>query len=314
MPPIISADNLVKEYDGVRALDRATFDLEQGDLFALVGPNGAGKTTLLRLLTDILKPDSGTLRLFGSADLRGSVSRVGYMPEERGLYKNQSALDTVGYFAELRGIPRRDAKRAAQQALDRVGMGGHAKRKVEELSKGMSQRVQFAATIAHDPDLLILDEPFSGLDPVSSRDIQQVILEMHAFGKTVLLSTHNMEHAEKLCQKLLMLHRGEVRLYGRIGEIKDRYLDRSLEIEHRGELPDLPHVRLEHLGDGKVRLHPEDSLTAQDVLKALVDGGADIVRFEPVVPTLEDIFIRVAGAGGAEALRETQAATESFVI
>jgi ABC-2 type transport system ATP-binding protein len=164
MPPpcIIAAENLVKEYDGVRALDRATFQVESGDLFALVGPNGAGKTTLLRLLTDILKPDSGHLQLFGDKDLRQAVGRVGYMPEERGLYKNQSALETVAYFAELRGIPRRETKRVAQEALDRVGMGGHSKRKVEELSKGMSQRVQFAATIAHDPELLILDEPFSG--------------------------------------------------------------------------------------------------------------------------------------------------------
>jgi ABC-2 type transport system ATP-binding protein len=311
--PVISADKLTKHYDGVRALDGASFDVEAGDLFALVGPNGAGKTTLLRLLTDILKPDTGSLSLFGDTDLRSSVRRVGYMPEERGLYKAQSSLETVSYFCELRGVPRSEARDRAQQALDRVGMGGHAKRKLEELSKGMSQRVQFAATIAHDPDLLILDEPFSGLDPVSSRDIQAVIRQLHGEGKTILLSTHNMEHAERLCEKLLMLHRGVVRLYGPIDEIKERHRDRSICVEYAGELTPIQGVHVESGRQGEARLRPSDGIASRDVLHALVNSGVDIVRFEPVEPTLEEIFIQVAGEEGAQALRETRAA-EGFVI
>jgi ABC-2 type transport system ATP-binding protein len=304
---VIEADGLVKQYDGVRALDSVSFAVGEGEVFALVGPNGAGKTTLLRLLTDILRPDAGTLMLLGHKRLREVLGRIGYMPEERGLYKALSPLETVSYFAQLKGMRGPEAKAAAERALEAVGMIGHAKRKLEELSKGMSQRVQFAATIAHDPQLLILDEPFSGLDPVSARDLQQLILHQRDTGHTVLLSTHNMEHAEKLCDRLLMLHRGQVRLYGSIGEIKERYTDDSLLVEYGGSLPEVPGVRVEATGEGSARLYPNNGTGRNAILAALVAGGADIRKFEPVVPTLEDIFIQVAGAEGEKALRETQA-------
>ena len=310
---VIEADGVVKQYDGVRALDDVSFAVGQGELFALVGPNGAGKTTLLRLLTDILRPDSGTLKLFGQEKLRDVMSQIGYMPEERGLYKTLSPIDTVSYFARLKGLSGSEAKAAAESALDRVGMLAHGKRKLEELSKGMSQRVQFAATFAHSPRLLILDEPFSGLDPVSSLDIQRVIFQLRDEGRTILLSTHNMEHAEKLSDRLLMLHRGQVRLYGGIEEIKSRYTDDSLMVEFGGVLPAVPGARAEMLEPDTALLHPLNGTTRQDILRGLVEAGADIHRFEPVVPTLEEIFIKVAGVEGERALRETQAAALSFV-
>jgi len=305
---VIEAEGVVKEYDGVRALDTVSFTVGAGEVFALVGPNGAGKTTLLRLLTDILRPDSGALKLFGLTRLRDVLGQVGYMPEERGLYRSLTPLETVGYFARLKGMGAREAKRAAEAALEAVGMLGHAKRKVEELSKGMSQRVQFAATIAHRPRLLILDEPFSGLDPVSARDIQRLIRTQREAGTTLLLSTHNMEHAERLCDRLLMLHRGRVHLYGSIDEIKARYTDNSLLVEFAGELPAIPGVRVEAQDATTARLYPQDGMERRAILAALVEGGADILRFEPVVPTLEDIFIQAVGEEGERALRETQEA------
>lgn len=307
---IIEADNLTKQYDGVRALDDVSFRLEAGEVFALVGPNGAGKTTLLRLLTGILRPDGGSVRVLGSADPRASMDRVGYMPEERGLYKSQSSLETVAYFAALKGMGRGEALGAAARALEMVGMSGHARRKVEELSKGMSQRVQFAATIAHQPELLILDEPFSGLDPVSSRALQSLVLAQREAGHSVLLSTHNMAHAEALCDRLLMLHRGKTRLYGAVADIREQYTDHSLHVEYTGALPDLPGARVEAMNGSAARLYPQDGVGRREILGALVASGVDVRRFEPVEPSLEEIFVRVVGAEGEQAMRISQGAPE----
>lgn len=306
--PVIQAESVVKEYDGVCALNAVSFEVGAGEVFGLVGPNGAGKTTLLRILTDILHPDSGILRLFERTNLRAVMDQVGYMPEERGLYRSQTPLETVGYFARLKGMPARQAHRAAEEALERVGMLGHARRKLEELSKGMSQRVQFAATIAHRPRLLILDEPFSGLDPVSARHLQNLIHQEREAGHTILLSTHNMEHAERLCDRLLMLHRGRVHLYGSINEIKEQHTDDSFYVEFVGELPSIPNTRVEPVDTTTARLYPLNGMGRREILQGLVAAGADILRFEPVVPTLEEIFIRVVGAEGEAALRQTEEA------
>lgn len=304
---VIDARGLTKDYDGVRALDGVSFQVVRGEVFALVGPNGAGKTTLMRMLADILRPDCGSLLLFGSPRVRDSLPRIGYMPEERGLYKSRTPLETVAFFARLKGLGSREASAAAEQALERVGMLGHARRRMEELSKGMSQRVQFAATLAHRPDLLILDEPFSGLDPVSARDLQAILRSEREAGRAVLLSTHNMEHAERLGDRLLMLHRGQAKLYGAIAEIRAHHSEDSLLVEFAGTLPQIPGARAEPLSPTRARLHPADGAARRDILRQLLDAGADVLRFEPVVPSLEDIFIQAAGAEGALALEESRA-------
>ncbi len=338
----IEAEGVTKEYDGVRALDRVSFHVGQGQLFALVGPNGAGKTTLLRLLTGILKPDAGDLRVLGSSTILDVLPQVGYMPEERGLYRGLTPEETVTYFARLRGVPASAAKRAASEALEAVGMAKHARRKLEELSKGMAQRVQLAATIVHRPSLLVLDEPFTGLDPVSARDLQAVVRLQRDAGATVLLSTHNMEHAEKLCDHLLMLHRGAVRLFGAVDQIKRRYSDGAFVVEVEGHLPDLPGCIVEAqqsteqgsmgpstappgeppadpISDGHPTnaldtqakrgqarayvIRPGDGVDRRDILAMLLAKQVDILRFEPYEPSLEDIFIREVGVEGAQALR-----------
>ncbi len=306
--PVIEADSLTKQYDGVRALDGVSFEVREGEVFALVGPNGAGKTTLLRILTDILRPDSGRLRILGRESIRDVLGQIGYLPEERGLYKSLSPLETVSYFARLKGLSTASAKAAAERALEMVGMLSHARRKLEELSKGMAQRVQLAATLAHGPKLLILDEPLSGLDPVSARALQDVIFRMREEGRTVLLSTHNMEHAERMCDRLLMLHRGQVRLYGEVAEIRQRFSDESLYVEYAGEIQEMEGVRIESLGPDSARLYPTNGVGRREILERLVAGGLDISQFQPVVPSLEEIFIRVAGPEGERARRETTAA------
>ncbi len=305
---VVEAEGLVKQYDGVRALDGATFTVSEGDLFALVGPNGAGKTTLMRMMTDILRPDQGTLRLFGKDRIADALSYIGYMPEERGLYKAITGLETVAYFAQLKGMNLKESRDAAMEALARVGMEEHGKRKLEELSKGMAQRVQFAATIAHNPRLLILDEPFSGLDPVSSRFLQDVITRAKSEGRTIILSTHNLEHAERLCNRLLMLHRGKVRLYGGVAEIKERFTTRAYFLEYTGELPEWPDITVRRSEPGRATLEPQGEVDRGEMLHRLVKANVDVIEFSPVTPSLEDIFIQVAGEEGAQALRETRAA------
>jgi ABC-2 type transport system ATP-binding protein len=305
---IIEAEGLDKRYDGVRALDRVSFTVGRGEVFALVGPNGAGKTTLLRMLTGILRQDAGTLKLFGSADPVEARPHVGYMPEERGLYKGLTPLETVAYFGQLRGLSWAEARKAAEGALEAVGMLGHGKRKIEELSKGMAQRVQFAATIVHRPRLLVLDEPFTGLDPVSALHMRQVVSQLRSDGGTILLSTHNMDHAEKLCDRLLMLHRGRVRLYGQMETIKNEHTSAALHVEFAGELPPVDGATVERLDANRARITPHDGLGRREVLAALVGSGADIVRFEPVAPTLEEIFIRVVGEEGERDLQQTRQA------
>jgi len=308
--PVIEAVGVAKDYDGVRALEGVSFTVEPGEVFALLGPNGAGKTTLLRLLTSILSSDLGTVRLFGQADLRKQLGRIGYMPEERGLYRQLTPLETVAYFARLKGLSRTQARQGALEALTIVGMQAHARRRLDELSKGMAQRVQFAAALGHAPDLLILDEPFSGLDPVSARDLQAVVLEQARAGRTVLLSTHNMEHAERLCDRLMMLHHGRVCLYGTVAEVKARYTDDSLQVECAGPVPAVAGAMVEPMGERAARLRPDEGRGRREILSALLAAGADVVRFEPVVPTLEEVFVRAAGAGAEQELQQTRAAHE----
>lgn len=304
----IEAEGLTKRYDGVLALEDVSFSVGYGEVFALVGPNGAGKTTLLRLLTGILRPDSGRLRLLGSADPMEARPRIGYMPEERGLYKSLTPLEMVAYFGELRGLSRREARTAAEASLDAVGMLGHGRRKLEELSKGMAQRVQFAATMVHQPRLLILDEPFTGLDPVSALYLRNVLADLRSDGGAILLSTHNMDHAEKLCDRLLMLHRGRVRLYGDMAEIKRQYTGNALRFQYAGDLPPLEGAAIEPIDASSARLTPKDGCERRQILAELVAAGVDILRFEPIEPTLEEIFIRLVGEEGERALQETRQA------
>ncbi|HEX5324271.1 MAG TPA: ATP-binding cassette domain-containing protein, partial [Capsulimonadaceae bacterium] len=244
-PPVIEAQHVSKTYASHRALDDITFTISRGECFALLGPNGAGKTTLLRILTDILKPDTGTVRILGSENLMTVKDRIGYLPEERGLYKRQKVIDILAYLAELKGLSTAGAKARAMEALQEVGMASHAQSKPEALSKGMAQRIQLAGTLVHDPEVAILDEPFSGLDPASSQEMQELLLAERARGRTLILSTHQMQPVERLCDRLLMLNRGRAVLYGSISEVRGRYRTGTLLVGYEGDLPQIAGVKAE---------------------------------------------------------------------
>ncbi len=306
--PVVQIENVSKTYDTHTALNNVSLTIAPGEIFALLGPNGAGKTTLLRILTGILLPDTGLVRVLGAEgrDAAQQVrSRVGYLPEERGLYKKQKIGDTLQYLAELKGLSRIDARTRTRVVLEQVGMAAHENSMVEALSKGMAQRVQIAAAIVHDPPFVILDEPFSGLDPVSARQAQDIVRAEKARGRTVLLSTHQMEPVERLCDRLLMLHRGRAVLSGTVSEVRAAFSQGTVRVRHNANVvissivfP--PGVLIRHSENGVTDFAPGD-LSPSQLLQSLLDAGVDVQGFEVVTPSLEEIFVSVVGSDGAAA-------------
>jgi len=290
---VIEVENLVKHYAHVRAVDGVSFHVGRGEVFGLLGPNGAGKTTTIRMMMDILRPDSGRIILLGQPVSEASKARIGYLPEERGLYKNYKLLECLVYLAVLKGMPRAAAKERAMALLERVELADYARRKTKELSKGMNQKAQFLAAIVHDPELLILDEPFQGLDPVNTELLKTILLEERARGKTIILSTHDMNQVEAMCNRILLINHGRVVLYGALDEIKAGYAEHAVVVEC-DRLPDaLPGVRrVEPVNHGH-ELVLEANMTPQAILRQLVEAGVSIWRFEVAVPPLEEIFISV---------------------
>ena len=214
-------DGVVKTYGDKRVVDGVTFSVAQGEIFGLIGPNGAGKTTTIRMMMDIIKPDSGSVHILGEKLSEDTKNHIGYLPEERGLYKKLTIVETLTYLSSLKG-DRVESSRI-EELLRRVGMFTHRNKKIEELSRGMGQIIQFLATIIHDPQLLILDEPFSGLDPVNSELLKSIILDLKKQKKAIILSTHQMNQVEELCDRILMINRGQGVLYGKLADIKNKY-------------------------------------------------------------------------------------------
>ncbi len=229
--PALSCQNVRKAFDGKVAVQDISFEVHPGEVFGLLGPNGAGKTTFIRMAMDILRPDTGSVTILGRSSTDADSDRVGYLPEERGLYRRQKVLDVLDYFGRLKGLRGPAVKQAARAALERVDLGSWADRKVQDLSKGMQQKVQIAATLLHDPELVILDEPFAGLDPVNVRVVKDMIQERRARGRTVILSAHQMDMVEQLCDRIAMIHQGRLVLYGRLEEIKSRFPAREVVVQ-----------------------------------------------------------------------------------
>lgn len=281
-----------------------SFSVEQGEIFGLLGPNGAGKTTLIRLLLDIIKPDSGEIRVFGGSLSPAAKDRIGYLPEERGLYRKTKLLDTLVYLAQLKNVPRKEAQANAEALLKSLELYDHRGKRVEELSKGMQQKIQFLSSIIHEPELIILDEPFSGLDPISTKTVKDKILEYRNSGRTVILSTHMMEQAQKLCDRILMLNKGERVLYGTVAGIRKEHGNNSLLVEFAEKknlsiIQEIPGIRKITEHDGSVEIFPEEGISAQTILQELV-RRADILRFEQGLPSLNEIFIETVESGSGE--------------
>ncbi|PKH45458.1 sodium ABC transporter, partial [Dehalococcoides mccartyi] len=276
-------------------VDNLSLSLEQGQIMGLIGPNGAGKTTTLRMMMDIIKPDSGKVLILGEQMNADAQNHIGYLPEERGLYRKQKIIDSLVYLASLKGMNPVVARTRAMELLEKVGLSAHAEKKVEQLSHGMGQLVQLVSTIIHDPVLMIIDEPFNGLDPVNVQLVKDLMLELRSQNKSLILSTHRMNEVEEMCDRICMLNKGQQVLYGNLLDIKNRYRSNTLEVDYEGEFPPLSNVSDTKAANGKAHIILNGSTTAQDVLVQLVKSGLVIHRFEIATPTLNDIFISIAG-------------------
>jgi ABC-2 type transport system ATP-binding protein len=288
---MIQVENLVKHYADVKAVDGVSFAVAQGEIFGLLGPNGAGKTTTIRTMMDIIRPDRGTIRLLDQPLTATSKSRIGYLPEERGLYQNFRLLECLTYLGALKGLTRGEARQRAASLLERGGLDEYAGRKVKELSKGMTQKAQFLATIVHDPDLLIMDEPFQGLDPINTDLLKSILQEEQERGKTIILSTHNMNQVEEMCNRILLINQGRAVLYGSLDEIKAQYAEHAVLLECDALPAVLDGVQRVEQRNHTYELLLEPDTSPQALLRELVASDVTIERFEVASPPLEEIFI-----------------------
>jgi ABC-2 type transport system ATP-binding protein len=292
----VAVHHLYKSYAGKTAVKDLTFSVDPGEILGLIGPNGAGKSSTIKIILDFMKPDSGEVEVFGHQMNEASKNHIGYLPEEKGLYKNIAAIDLILYLASLKGMDNAPAEKKADVLLQQTGMLESKKKKIKHMSKGMGQIIQFIVTIIHDPKLIILDEPFSGLDPVNTDIMKNMIGNLRDEGKAIILSTHEMNKVEELCNRVLMIdHGGEV-LYGDLKDIKSKFKKHSVQVNVEGEIGELPGVIDRKLDKGSVELVLAPDTTPQIILDQLRNRGLAINRFEITTPSLNDIFLNIVGA------------------
>ena len=291
----VEVNHVVKSFADKVAVDDLSFSVAQGEIFGLIGPNGAGKTTTIRMMMDIIKPDSGTVTILGEKLSEASKNRLGYLPEERGLYRKLTVIDSIVYLASLKGMDRYSAEQKADQLLNQTGMLAHKTKRIEELSRGMGQIIQFLVTIIHDPEVVVLDEPFAGLDPVNTELLKRMFVDLRGKGKTVILSTHQMNQIEELCDRILMIDNGRSVLQGNLTEIKSKYRSNSVIIDSEGDLGQMPGVTEKRTHKGYVELILDRNTTPKQLLERLVSTGIVINRFEVATPSLNEIFLKVVG-------------------
>jgi len=304
---IVDLQHVTKRFAGHTAVRDLSLRVPRGSVYGLLGPNGAGKTTSIRMVMNIIAPDEGTVRLFGAGDSGRDLShRIGYLPEERGLYKKMRVLDLLVFLAETKGVDRKSAKRQARLWVEELGLGDWALKRVNDLSKGMQQKVQFIATVLHEPELLILDEPFSGFDPVNTQIMKDVVVRLARNGTTVLFSTHIMEQAEKLCDSVCIIAKGSKVLDGRLAEIKREYGGRTVAIAVDGGVEAL-HTILEDRGVvAKADRYPQYAevelvagVSPQTLLESIIRQGLQVRRFEAGEASLHKIFVDLVGKDAA---------------
>ena len=297
--PALSVRGLCKTYGSFTAVDDVTFDVFPGEIFGLLGPNGAGKTSTIRILMDIFKADTGEVELLGSLPGEGR-ERVGYLPEERGLYRDQKVMEVLVYLARLKGVDAGTARRRAEEWLEKVELQEWGGKRIKELSRGMQQKVQFVACLIHDPEFLILDEPFQGLDPVNVELLKGLMRLLAGEGKSIVLSAHQMNLVEELCDRILLIHEGKPLLYGSLQQIKRDFAPNSVRVRAEDMPQDLPGViRSERNGDVTILTLEGDS--AQELLAALVERNVQVESFERASVPLNDIFVaKVQGSAGAK--------------
>jgi ABC-2 type transport system ATP-binding protein len=295
--PVLKLENVTKSYGDIKAVDNITYNVESGRIYGVLGPNGAGKTTTIRMIMNILVPDSGNITLFDQSMNDALKSRIGYLPEERGLYTKMKVIDMLVVLGKWHTMTQKEAINAADQWLKELELFEWRDKKVEELSKGMQQKIQFIGTIMHKPDLLILDEPFSGLDPINTQLIKDIMLRLRDEKRAIMFSTHMMETAEKICDDILLINKGQNVLAGALNNIKKQYGKNAIQIEYNGKgdfMKSLPMV--ENMDDyGQyVEIILKKEYTSTELLKVLVEK-LDIIRFQNTESSLNEIFINLVG-------------------
>ena len=290
---ILSLKGVSKQYQNYMAVDNLSFDVPSGSIFGMLGPNGAGKTSTIRIITGITGADSGTIYFDGEKWKRSFIQQIGYMPEERGLYKKMKVAEHLEYLAQLRGMSKGDAQREIKMWFEKFDIKDWWSKKIEELSKGMQQKVQFIATVVHKPKLLILDEPFSGLDPINSNLLKDEISELKKSGTTIIFSTHRMEQVEEICDQIVLINKGKVILNGGVREIKEENKKNlfSVSLDKNSPLPTFNGVEVLEHNNEEYKLKLDGSISTNDLLKELIQRGLVIKSFHEILPTLNDIFI-----------------------
>jgi ABC-2 type transport system ATP-binding protein len=304
----VKVSHLAKRFGETQAVADVSFAVEPGEIFGLLGPNGAGKTTTIRMMLDIFRPDAGAVSIFGGEIDLAKKRRIGYMPEDRGLYKDLKLEPTLVYLATLKGLDEKTARSRLGEWLERFDLTEHRQKKVQELSSGMQQKAQIIATLLHNPDLIVADEPFAGLDPVNTRLVKQILEEQRQAGKSILMSTHQMYQVEALCDRIVLIDEGRTVLYGAVDEIKRSFAGNAVVIEGQGDFTHIPGVLEARKQDNTWHLALEIGADPQDVFRTLASReNMKIERFELAEPSLDDIFINVVQNNGAATLEASHA-------
>lgn len=295
----ISVKQISKSFGAQKAVNNVSFDVEPGEIFGLMGPNGAGKTTSIRIILDIFKPDTGAVEILGGKMTEEKKNQIGYLPEERGLYQDIALDRCLVYLATLKGIEETEAKHKVNQYLERFDLFQSRKKKVKELSKGMQQKAQLITTLIHNPAIVIIDEPFSALDPVNTQMVKDLLLEERAKGTSIVMCTHQMHQMEELADRVAMINKGESVLYGALDEVRNKFAKEALIVKSPQPLPvSINGVSSIEKTNNHSVLHLENGKTSQDILHELVAQNIPIEQFEIALPTLDEIFIQVVKSEG----------------
>ena len=289
----VQINNIAKSFGNTQALADVSFEVEQGEIFGLLGPNGAGKTTTIRIMLDIFKADQGTVSILGGEMTEEKMNRIGYMPEERGLYQDIPLDRCLQYLASLKGIAKGDIYPRLDEYLERFDLLDNKSNKVKTLSKGMQQKAQIITTLLHQPELIIIDEPFSALDPINVQLVKEVMHDLREQGTTIIMSTHQMHQVEELCDRLILIDEGRDVLYGELDEIRNQFSGHDVLVRTSYDLPTLRGITRIEKHNGAVKLSLENEIRPQEILQDLIAQGVVLEKFEIAIPSLDEIFIRV---------------------
>ncbi len=291
--PSVEVVEIAKAFGTTRAVQEISFSVQKGEIFGLLGPNGAGKTTTIRMILDIFKADRGSIAVLGGPMTEAKKNLIGYMPEDRGLYQDIPLEQCLQYLGRLKGLPAPETKERLGELLERFDLSAHKKKKVKELSKGMQQKAQIITTILHRPELIVIDEPFTALDPLNTQMVKDLIRELSAMGATILMSTHQMHQVEELCDRILLINHGRNLLYGELDEIQRQFSGHAVLVQACGEIPQVSGVEAIAQHNKSTQLTLCFDTTPQQVLKSLLEAQVVIEKFELAVPNLDEIFVRV---------------------